>query len=411
MKSNELKQLRNQKLQEMEGLINLKDKENRNFSDEEKGSFDKLDEEIRNLDTQIEVAEKEEAYKARMAKTAPAIKTEKSNEKYSLVNHINQVRNGKLEGLYKEVQEAGETELRNSGLYQANEFSVAIPSSITRDLSVGGDSGAKGGQLVQTDKVGFLYEMMEGSLIEKLGVQVLNDLTNNVDMPKQSASGDAVWADENDTVSNINFQVGSVPLRPTRLAAPYAISNKLLVQSAAENIVRTELSRKIRKALDTKFVELLLANAGTIGVAVDTNGGALDYAKVLEMITKVGESSEDIALAKFLMNYKTWSSLKQLKKDAGSGTFVLENNLVDGFEYEATNYMPSNLTKGTGTGLSAMAFGDFTKTYLGNFGAMELVIDPYTLASQAKTKITSNTFHGFAFGYPEGISVVKDIIA
>lgn len=411
MKSNELKQLRNQKLQEMGSLIDTKNNENRSFTEEEKTSFDKLDSEIRDLDTQIELAEKEEQIKSRMVKTAPAIKTEIRNEKYSLVEHINQVRNKKLTGLYADVQKEGENELRNSGFYQANEYSVLIPSNIVRDLSVGGDSGAKGGELVQTDKVGFLYELMEGSLVQRLGVQVLNDLTNNVDMPKMSGSTDAVWADENDNVANIDFNIGSVPLRPTRLAAPYAISNKLLVQSAAEGIVRTELQRKIRKALDTKFVELLLANASTIGVEIGTSGGTISYDKVLEMITKVGEASEDIQLAQFLMNFKTWSELKKLKKDAGSGRFVLEDNLVDGFDYVASNYVPSNLTKGGATNLSAMAFGDFSKVYLGNFGAMELVIDPYTLASQAKTKIVSNTFHGFAFTYPEAISVVKDIQA
>ncbi|MCH7396567.1 phage major capsid protein [Belliella sp. DSM 107340] len=410
MKSTELKQLRNSKLNEMGKLIDAKDNEKRGFNEDEKVSFDALEKEIEKLDVDILQAEKEENIKIRMAGKVdtPTFKKEEKRT-YSLVEHINQVRSGKpLDSFYSDVQNEGEKELRAKGVYQSNEYSVAIPASYVRDLSVTGASGAKGGELVQTDKSGFLYELMEGSLIQRLGLTVINGLENNIDMPKQKTSVDAVWADENDNVANIDFEVGSVPLRPKRLAAPYAISNKLLMQSSiAESVVRETLQRKIRKALDTKFVELLLSASGTIPVVMGVNGGALTYEKVLEMIQKVGEASEDIDLAKFLINYKTWGALKQTKIDAGSGKMVLSDKLAD-FDYVASNYVPSNLVKGDGTGLSALAFGDFSKVVLGNFSAMELIVDPYTLASQAKTKIVSNTFHDFAFTYPEAISIIKD---
>jgi len=410
MKLHELKQLRHTKLSEMGNLIDSKTDENRDFTEGEKSKFDSLDSEIRDLDSKILQAEKEEAIKQRMVQTSAPV-TKKENRTYSLVEHINQVRNGnKLDSFYGEIQERGIAELKVKGAYSANEFSVAIPSEIVRTLSVTGDAGAKGGEMVQTDKVGFLFELMEGSLIQRLGVTVLNGLTNNIDMPKQKNSMDAVWADENDNVSDIDFEVGSVPLRPNRLVAPYAISNKLLVQSSAEMVVRQELQRKIRKALDTKFVETLLAQVGTIPVVMGADGAALTYAKVLEMIQKVGESAENIDSAKFLINFKSWVALKQAKIDAGSGDMILSGDRIAGYEYVATNYMPSNIAKGDGTNLSALAFGDFSRCYLGNYATLELVIDPYTLANSGKTKIVSNSFHGFANTYPEAISIIKDAI-
>ncbi len=409
MKIHELKQLRHTKLNDMGSLIDYKNSENRDFSEVEKTKFNALDEEIRNLDAKIDLVEKEEAIKQRMVKEEAPVISKKEKRNYSIIEHINQVRNGnRLDSFYAEIQERGVSELKERGSYAANEFSVAVPSDIVRDLSVTGNSGAKGGEMVQTEKVGFLYELMEGSLIQRLGVTVLNGLTNNIDMPKQKNSMDAVWANENDEVSNIDFEVGSVALRPTRLVAPYAISNKLLVQTAAEQIVRTELQRKIRKALDTKFVETLLAQAGTIAVVMGANGGDLTYAKILEMIQKVGESAENIDAAKFLINFKTWSALKQAKIDSGSGNMVIEADKLAGFDYVPSNYMPSNLVKGDGTGLSALAFGDFSKCYLGNYSTLELIIDPYTLANSGKTKIVSNSFHGFANTFPEAISIIKD---
>jgi len=43
-----------------------------------------------------------------------------------------------------------------------------------------------------------------------------------------------------------------------------------------------------------------------------------------------------------------------------------------------TNNVPSDLTKGSGTGLSALIAGDFSNLMIGLFSTSDVLVDPYT---------------------------------
>ena len=44
----------------------------------------------------------------------------------------------------------------------------------------------------------------------------------------------------------------------------------------------------------------------------------------------------------------------------------------------STRNVPSNLTKGSGTNLSAVIYGNFADLLIGMFGQLEILVDPYT---------------------------------
>ena len=46
--------------------------------------------------------------------------------------------------------------------------------------------------------------------------------------------------------------------------------------------------------------------------------------------------------------------------------------------FEVSNNVPSNLTKGTGTNLSAVIYGNFADLLIGMFDQLEILVDPYT---------------------------------
>ncbi|MEB2775227.1 phage major capsid protein [Algoriphagus sp. D3-2-R+10] len=409
MKSTELKQLRSQKLISMGELIDTKNAESREFNETEKGSFDKLDGEIRDLDSKIEAAEKEENYKLRMASNAPSV-VAKSTEKYSLLGHIEAVRSGKVSGVFAEAQAEGERELREAGV-AINSNAAYIPSNY-RDFSVTGDSGAKGGNTVSTEAKGIIESLFEGSLLDKLGASKMLGLVGNVKMPK---GGKVVssWVTENGTIAKSDHNIGSVDLTPNRLATRLAVSNQLLVQSSSsvDAYLRKEIEKSIQKALDEKYLENLLAASDTQAVVMGTNGAALTVAKVQEFVSKAGKAEVDIANAKYLINYNVWAALKALAKASGSDKFMLENNLIDGMPFVVSNRVPSNLTKGTGTNLSAMAFGDFSSAIVAGWGAVEIVVDPYTASGDGQTILNLGSYFDLKDSHFEGKSVSKDIVA
>lgn len=410
MKSNELKQLRNQKLISMGSLIDTKNTEAREFNEAEKDSFDVLDKEIRELDLKIENAEKEEAYMLRMASNAPAVQVNSSKVQYSLLGHIEAVRKGKVEGVFAEAQAQGEKELREAGV-AINSNAAYIPSNY-RAFSVTGDSGAKGGNTVSTETTGIIESLFEGSLLDKLGAVKMLGLIGNVNMPK-GGKVVSTWVTENGSITASDHNIGVIALTPNRLATRMVVSNQLLMQTSGsvETYLRKEIEKSIQKALDEKYLENLLASSDTQGVVMGTDGAALTVAKVQEFVELAGKAEADLSASKYLINYDIWSALKALPKASGSDKFMLENNLIDGLEYVVSNRVPSNLTKGTGTGLSAMAFGDFSTAIVAGWGAIEILVDPYTASGTGQTVLNLGSYFHLADSHFEGKSVSKDIVA
>ncbi|SIS88652.1 phage major capsid protein [Belliella pelovolcani] len=394
---------------EMKGILETAKTEKRDLSADEQTKFNDKYKDIEDLKVKITDAENVEAFEARMANNAPSIKTDKSKEAYTIMGHINAVRTGKVDGVYAEAQAEGEKELRNAGV-AVNANAVYIPSNF-RNFTVTGDDGAKGGNLVETAKGGIIESLFEGSLLDKMGATRFLGLTGNLDLPKGGKVTSA-WYTENGEVSAQSHNVGQIELRPNRLATRMNVSNQLLIQSSAdvEAYLRNEIQKSIQKALDEKYIEYLLG-ADVLPVEMGVNGGAIDYAKVQEFVEKVGKAEADVANGKYLINYDLHSFLKTLKMDSGSGRFVLQDGKLDGFDFVVSNRVPSNLTKGTGTGLSAMAFGDWSESIVAGWGAIEILVDPYTRSQFGQTVMNVGSYWDLKDLRPEAKAVSKDIDA
>lgn len=394
---------------EMKELLSNAKTEKRDLNQEEQTDFNKKFDQVESLKLDIANAEKTEAFEARMAGNAPVIKTNKT-ESYSILGHINAVRSGKVDGIFAEAQAEGEKEVRNAGI-SVNSNAIYIPSNF-RNFSVTGDSGAKGGNLVATEKGSIIESLFEGSLLDKMGATRFLGLTGNLDLPK-GGKVTSVWRTENQEVSASDHNIGQVSLRPNRLATRMNVSNQLMAQSSSdiEAYLRGEIEKSIAKALDEKYIEYLLASADVQNVAMGVSGDTITYAKVQEFIEKVGKAEGDVENSKFLINYDLHSALKSLPKDAGSSKFVLEDGRIDGFEFIVTNRMPSNLTKSGGTGLSAMAFGKWSDAVVASWGGIELIVDPYSRAQFGETVLNLNSFFDLKDIYAESKAVSKDIVA
>lgn len=399
---------------EMTGLLDVAKTEERAFSEAEQTDFDAKFEKVEALKRSIESAEKVEAFEARQAANAgisvPNVSTGK-REAYSLVGHIDAVRKGKVEGVYAEAQAQGEKELRASGVTPDGN-AVYVPANYVRDFTVTGDSGAKGGETVATQTTGIIESLFEGSLLNKLGASKMLGLTGNVKMPK-GASVVSTWVTENGTVAKSDHNIGAINLTPNRLATRMFVSNQLLIQTSGsvETYLRKEIEKSIQKSIDEKYIAYLLADSTIQAVVNGTDGAALTVAKVNEFIELAAKADADLDKAKFLINYDIYSALKALPKASGSDRFMLENGMIDGFSYVASNRVPSNLTKGTGEDLSAMVFGDFSSAIVAGWGAIEILVDPYTAAADGETILNVGSYWDLKDAHAEAKAVSKDIVA
>tara|TARA_Y100001960_G_scaffold134017_1_gene142202 strand:- start:227 stop:460 length:234 start_codon:yes stop_codon:yes gene_type:complete len=53
-----------------------------------------------------------------------------------------------------------------------------------------------------------------------------------------------------------------------------------------------------------------------------------------------------------------------------------------------SSLVPNNLTKGTGSGLSAILFGNFQDLLVAEWGSLDVLFDPYTGSSTGAMRVT-----------------------
>ena len=88
----------------------------------------------------------------------------------------------------------------------------------------------------------------------------------------------------------------------------------------------------------------------------------------------------------------------------------LEGDRINGYPIEWTNLVPSNLTKGTSSSkCSAMVFGNFEDLYIGHWGGIDVVVDPFTLAENGDVRIVLNSWDDCVVAEPKSFAAVVDL--
>ena len=77
-----------------------------------------------------------------------------------------------------------------------------------------------------------------------------------------------------------------------------------------------------------------------------------------------------------------------------------------------TNNVPSNLTKGSSSGVcsSAIFSSDWSMLCLGIFGGLDMTVDPYSLATTGQIRITLNQYHDWACRQPGAFASSDDLL-
>ena len=80
-------------------------------------------------------------------------------------------------------------------------------------------------------------------------------------------------------------------------------------------------------------------------------------------------------------------------------------------QFEVSNNVPSNLTKGSGTGLSALIYGNFSDLLIGMFGQLEILVDPYTDFAKGTVGVRALQSIDIAVRHAESFAAMQDAIA
>jgi len=261
--------------------------------------------------------------------------------------------------------------------------------------------------------------------ITSLGARVMQGLKGDVAIPKLSASvTNSAFVAEGSAPSEGAATFAQVTMSPKTLAAYVDVSRRLMQQSdpSVEQVLRNDIINTFARKIDDVAIEGgaanapsgIIANASTNVVAMGTNGAAITYAKVVELMKAVEEDNAMINSSAFLTNPKVIAALRTVSKQASGveGNFIMDpNGTILGTEVASSTLVPSDLTKGTGTALSAMIYGDFSQIMLGFWSGVDVVVDQSSLSTSGGTRLAFFQDLDVALRYPESFAVIKDIIA
>lgn len=346
----------------------------------------------------------------------------KETRDYSFMKAVRGLVNGSgLNGLEREVSdEIAKRQGREArGFYAPDSFWTG-----KRDLTVGTDSA--GGFLKPTDHMGdqFIDALRSRLVLNQLGTRFMTGLRGDVAIPKLSAGVAAGFVGENGATSEVNATFSQVTMSPKSLGAFTDVSRLLMVQSdpSVEQIVRDDLLNAIAQKIEDVAIEGGASNeptgitqtSGIGSVAIGTNGGAMTWAKVVELIKEIEQDNAVAGEIKFLTNSKVKAHLASTAKVASTDSqMILDapwNNLY-GYDMQVTNNVPSDLTKGSGTALSALIAGDFSNSMLGIFSTSDVLIDPFTGGSSGAVRIRVMQEVDFAVRHAQSFAACLDIDA
>lgn len=417
-KSDVLKQQRAALELELKPLLEVAE-----MNDDQKRQFDDLETKITNLDVEIARQEKFEARQLESAAVSGksiSSKEEKEISSYSLSRAIRLLCDHKpVDGLEGEMHQEGMREFKAIGK-EVKGFTVPMivlnqRASTGQNVTTAGD----GGNLVQTDPYLFVESLKNAMVLSKMGATVLTNLVGNLPLLK-GGSFTASWVAEGSAVSFTKESFSKATMTPKNLMVAGAISKQLLVQTnnIADRLIRDEIVKAIALGLEAAAINGagapaptgILNTSGIGSVAGGTNGLAPAWSHIvdLESAISIANGMQNIS---YLTNSKVVGKLKQTLKASGVAGYILENGNTNGFPLFATNAVPSNLTKGTSSGVcSAIIAGDFSELFMGMWGGLDLVVDPYTRADYNEVKLVLNQFADVALRNAESFAAMKDAL-
>jgi HK97 family phage major capsid protein len=213
-------------------------------------------------------------------------------------------------------------------------------------------------------------------------------------------------------------------MSPKTVAGYVDFSRRLMLQSSLdiENIVRNDLAQTIASAMDSAALSGsgsnrptgVLNTSGIGSVTLGTNGGAPTWAMVVDLVKEVEIDNALLGRPAFVTNAKVRSKLSQTSKQSSGveGNFILQagNSSLYGYPLVVSNAMPSNLTKGSGSNLSSIIFGDWSSLLVGQWSGIDLLSDPYTNSTTGAIRVTAFHDCDFAVRHPESFAECNEIV-
>ncbi len=269
---------------------------------------------------------------------------------------------------------------------------LMIPGDVLRQWSQRDINTTDDAALIAEDlRTGdFIDVLRNASSVMAAGARMLSGLQGDVVIPKKTAASTANWiASEGTAATESEPTLGSVTMSMKTVGATTDVTRNMMHQSSMdiETLIRDDLTQSIASAIDLGA----LAGSGssgqptgiknTSGINAPTAFAAANptFAEVVAMETAVAEDNALGGSLAYILPAGMYGALKTTAVDSGSGRFVADGGLMNGYNAIVSN----QATAGD------LYFGDFSQLLVGMYGGLELIVDPYSSSKSGGVSITA----------------------
>lgn len=281
--------------------------------------------------------------------------------------------------------------------------------------------GATGAALVGTEHLAGSYidALRARSVLANAGAQVLDGLHGNVSIPRLTNGSTVVVVDEGGSLSESALEWAALTLRPFTAAAKQPVTRRMLQQSspAVENLVKQGIAKDIALKIDwhglrgtgTGMPRGILNTTGVGAVVGGTNGAEVDWSHIVGLETAVAAENADMGALRYLVHPTMRGHLKTKEKAANTAAFCWgEGQELNGYPAAITTQLPTDLDKGTSTGVClASIFGNVSDVLIGLWGMLDLVVDT-TSRDDGGIIVKAYQDHDVGLRHAESMAVMLD---
>lgn len=292
-----------------------------------------------------------------------------------------------------------------------------------RDLLVG--TPTAGGNLVATELLAssFIDILVAQMKVMSMGTTMLTDLQGNIAIPRATSGSTGYWVAENAGSTESQQAFDQVALTPKTCGAFVDYSRRLLLQSsiAVEAFVRMDIARTIALMIDLAAIagtgssnqpRGILNTSGIGSVAGGTNGAAPTWDNIVDLESAVANANAAGGALGYLTNTRVRGRLKRTQVFSGTnGERIWKGNELNDVRAEVSNQVPSNLTKGSSSGIcSAILYGNWSDLLIGLWGGLDIMTDPYTGAVAGTKRVVALQDVDVSVRYPVSFASMQDAL-
>lgn len=436
---NKLEQERQECLDRMRALMDAAQNENRELSEEEQKQFDEAKARVDEINATIEKANKQAEELEEMENRSRTIRARAVNplprgngtfdagqnlrdvQKFSFTRALNlMLSNRNLDGVEAEVFAEGAKEAQARALGFSPTAKI-IPMSAIRalckknihnraDFTVSGTSGGT----VATDVHSNIWDMFRSRLVlSRLGATVFDNLTGNLKLPTQtSAGGDLGFIGETAAATELDPDITTPELSPHRVSAYTNISTQMTRQSTPDveafitrNLIETTLRVIENSVFNGGSSDAVVGIPNMTGVNLQNvaTANAPTWGEVLKMQGDTIGAGVPVEALGYALNGTIATTLMSTKKGDGVADFIMDEGVgsdgiksLAGYKAAVSNLVGSNII-----------FGIWERLFIGQWGGIAMLVNPYTNAKNGKVEIVAETFADAKVGNPANFTVLS----